>query len=451
MIVEIKKMGINGEGIGYINQLPVFVEGALIGEEVDIHVIERKRTYAIAEVNRIIKKSSHRVNPKCDMQHRCKMCPLMVCKYDETLKYKKDILKQTLIKYAQVNPRLIEDVKASPNVFQYRNQFKMPVSKEDRQLETGFFLPNSNYFVGIEKCMVHDAKLEKIRQHITYILNQEGYENYRHKEKRGIRNLIVRGLQGKYQCTIVTGLDEIKKSTIEKIMQIEGMVSLWQSVHTVKKTPEVFGNQMNFLAGQKLLPFELDGIKMNISPRSFFQLNSEQAKVLYRTIKDLIPNKVNLIVEAYSGIGGISMYLKDKAKEIIGIESVKDAVVNANQNAKLNKLNHVSFICDDAANKLLYLSKTRDIDVLVVDPPRSGLSSEMIECITRSKIKKVIYISCNPATLGKDLQVLLDRYQVEKIIPLDMFPHTAHIESITVLNYNKKGGHYRKEKRDGGF
>lgn len=449
MIVEIKKIGINGEGIGYIDRLPVFVEGALIGEEVDIHVVERKRTYAIAEINRIIKKSPSRVNPKCDMVNRCRMCPLMNVKYEEALKYKKDILRQSLIKYAQVNPRLIEDVIPSPEIFGYRNQFKMPCSIEDGHLTSGFFLPNSNYFVGIDRCCVHEKRIDKIRNEIMYILDSEGYHNYRHKEKRGIRNLIVRGLQGKYQCTIVTGLDKINESTIERIMKIEGMVSLWQSVHTVKKTPEVFGNTMEFLAGQRLLPFNLDGIKMQISPRSFFQLNSSQAITLYRTIKSLVPEKVNLLVEAYSGIGGISMYLKDQANEIIGIESIKDAVVNANQIAKLNKCDdHVSFICDDAANKLTYISKNKEIDVLIVDPPRSGLSSEMVETIIKSKVKKVIYVSCNPATLGKDLAVLLDRYRVEKVIPLDMFPHTAHIESITVLTYTKKGGHYRKANKE---
>ena len=144
-------------------------------------------------------------------------------------------------------------------------------------------------------------------------------------------------------------------------------------------------------------------------------------------------NHYGLIVEAYSGIGGISLALKDKADEIIGIENVKDAVVNANANARANGAKHVSFICDDAANKLVYLSKTRNIDLLVVDPPRSGLDDNMLDCILRGKIKQILYISCNPATLGKNLSVLRQRYDVKVVQPVDLFPNSQHIESIVLL------------------
>ena len=447
MKVEIKKTGINGEGIGYIDRLPVFVPGALVGEVVDIRVTEKKKTYALAELNRVIQKSNDRIQPKCRMQHVCGGCPLMIAKYPKQLTYKKEILKQSLIKYAHINPRLISDVMPSEDIFGYRNQFKMPCAMDEGRLTSGLFMPNSNYFVDIHRCFIHDDELDKMRTTIMNILNKEGYEGYNHHQRSGIRNLIVRGFNGKYQCTIVTGEDEIEPRTIERLMKIKGMYSLWQSIHTIKKTPEVFGNRMIFLAGQKLLPLDLDGLKLEISPRSFFQLNTKQAVQLYRTIASVIPENQNLIVEAYSGIGAISLYLKDKAKEIIGIESIKDAVVNANKNAKLNHCEHVSFVCDDAANKLVYLSKNRDIDVLVVDPPRSGLDDAMIECILRSKIKKIVYVSCNPATLGKNLAVLQRRYQVDRVIPFDMFPHTPHVESVVVLSQTR-ATNYAKPNRN---
>ena len=190
---------------------------------------------------------------------------------------------------------------------------------------------------------------------------------------------------------------------------------------------------MIHLAGDTSLALTFDGLQLQISPRSFFQLNSAQAVQLYRTIASMVKEGNELIVEAYSGIGAISLYLKDKAKEIIGIESIKDAVVNANQNAKLNGCGHVSFLCDDAASKLTYLSKKRAIDVLVVDPPRSGLDDAMLDCILRSKIKNIVYVSCNPATLGKNLAVLGYRYNVEKIQPIDMFPHTPYVEAVVSL------------------
>lgn len=435
MKVTIKKTGINGEGIGYIDRLPVFVPQALLDEDVDIHVVDKQKRYAIAKVNRIYKKSKNRIEPKCPLQHVCGGCPLMIARYPAQLQYKQDILKQSLIKYAQVNPRLIEKVLPSEDIFGYRNQFKMPCSIEDGYLASGLYLPNSNYFLDVPRCWVHHPELDKMRKMVIRILDEEGFDSYNHQEKSGIRNLVMRGFEGRFQCTIVTGNDELNENVIARIMALPGMYSLWQSIHTVKKTPDVFGAKMLHLGGEKLLPLTLDGLHLHISPRSFFQLNTLQASVLYRTIASFVEGKKKLIVEAYSGIGAISLYLKDKAEELIGIESIKDAVVNANANARLNGCDdHVSFLCDDAANKLTYISKKQTIDVLVVDPPRSGLDDAMLDCILRSKIKEIIYVSCNPATLGKNLAVLTSRYKVKKIQPLDMFPHTAHVETVVLMS-----------------
>lgn len=437
MKVTIKKVGINGEGIGYIDRLPVFVPQALMDEEVDIHVIERNQRYANAEVNQIYKKSPNRVGPKCRIQHACGGCPLMIARYPAQATYKYEILKQSLIKYAQIDPRRIQNVIRCEEVFEYRNQFKMPCSSEEGILHSGMYMPNSNYFLPIDKCWIHETELERLRADIMRILNQFGIDGYNHHEKKGLRSLIVRGFDGKFQCTLVSGDHEFEPRMIEKLMDIKGMYSLWQSIHTVKKTVDVFGAKMIHLAGERLLPLSLDGLKLQISPRSFFQLNTTQAVQLYRIIASMVEGHKDLIVEAYSGIGAISLYLKDKATEIIGIESIKDAVVNANQNAKLNGCEHVSFLCDDAANKLTYISKKRDIDLLIVDPPRSGLDDAMIECILRSRIKEIIYISCNPATLGKNLAVLTRRYNVATIVPVDMFPHTPHVETVALLTRKK--------------
>lgn len=433
MKVTIKKTGINGEGIGYIDRMPVFVPQALIGEEVEIRIVDKQKRYATAELLRVVKSSKNRIRPKCFIQNTCGACPLMIARYPAQLEYKQDLLKQSLIKYAQIDPRKVARVKASEDVFGYRNQFKLPCAMEEGRLVSGLFMPNSNYFIDVKKCWIHEDGLERVRMDIMHVLNTHGCVSYNPHDKKGIRNLVVRGFDNRYQCTIVTGNDELDERLVSDLMRIKGLTSLWQSIHTIKKTPEVFGNKMMHLAGETSLSMELDGLKLRISPRSFFQLNSKQAVQLYRTIASMVKEDNELIVEAYSGIGAISLYLKDKAKEIIGIESIKDAVVNANQNAALNGCEHVSFLCDDAANKLTYLSKKRSIDVLVVDPPRSGLDDAMLECILRSKIKNIIYVSCNPATLGKNLAVLCSRYNVDRIQPIDIFPHTPHVETVCLL------------------
>jgi len=437
MKVTIKKTGINGEGIGYIDRMPVFVPQALIGEEVEIRIVDKQKRYATAELLRVVKSSKNRIRPKCFIQNTCGACPLMIARYPAQLEYKQDLLKQSLIKYAQIDPRKVARVKASEDVFGYRNQFKLPCAMEEGRLVSGLFMPNSNYFIDVKKCWIHEDGLERVRMDIMHVLNTHGCVSYNPHDKKGIRNLVVRGFDNRYQCTIVTGNDELDERLVSDLMRIKGLTSLWQSIHTIKKTPEVFGNKMMHLAGETSLSMELDGLKLRISPRSFFQLNSKQAVQLYRTIASMVKENNELIVEAYSGIGAISLYLKDKAKEIIGIESIKDAVVNANQNAALNGCEHVSFLCDDAANKLTYLSKKRSIDVLVVDPPRSGLDDAMLECILRSKIKNIIYVSCNPATLGKNLAVLSSRYNVDRIQPIDIFPHTPHVETVVLLSQQK--------------
>lgn len=433
MRAVIKKIGINGEGIGYIDRTPVFIPGALIDEEVDFSIAEKKPKYVIGKMNRVIKQSKFRIQPKCFIQGACGACPLMITRYPKQLEYKYEILKQSLIKYAQVNPRLIQSVMGGEDAFAYANQFKLPCGMEEGVLLNGMYMPNSNIFIEVKKCWIHEEALERLRGDVMHVLNRFGFTSYDFHVKMGIRSLIIRGFEGQYQCTIVTGNDKINERVIEALMKLKGMHSLWQSVHTIKKTPDIFGPKMTLLAGERYLPFRLENLKLEISPRSFYQYNTKQAAKLYKIIDSMVDANNELLVDAYSGIGAISLFLKDKATEIIGIESMKDAVTNANMNAKANGASHVSFICDDAANKLTYISKTRSIDVLLLDPPRAGLDDDMLECILKSRIKNIIYVSCNPATLGKDISILSERYKVVKVQPIDIFPHTAEVESVVKL------------------
>lgn len=438
MKLKIIKTGINGEGIGYLERTPVFVPDVLIDEEVDVKLINREKRYAQGKCMRILKKSDDRIKPKCFVQSECGACPLMIARYPKQLEYKYDILKQSLIKYAQINPKLIEKLKANERIFGYRNQCKLPCNMDNDVLVTGMYIPGSNYFQAIETCIIHEPGIERVRKDVLKILNKYHMKAYDYHQKTGIRSLVIRGFDDNYQCTIISGEEEFSETMISELSKIKGMFSLWQNIHTIKKSTDVFGKTMIFLANERYLPIHMDGLTLQISPRSFFQLNTLQAQTLYHTIADMVGTGNQLIVEAYSGIGAISLYLKDKAKQIIGIESIKDAVVNANHNAKLNNCKHVSFVCADAADKLTYISKKETIDVLVVDPPRTGLDDAMLDCIMKSKIKSIVYISCNPATLGKNLSVLQQRYLVKRVVPVDIFSHTAHVESVVLLRRKTK-------------
>ena len=206
MKVTIKKMGINGEGIGYLDRLPVFVPGALCGEEVDITLTEKNGRYAKGKIVHICKKSDKRIRPICEIQRRCGACPYMVCDYEEQLRFKRDDLRQSLIKYAHIDPRRIEAIHPSPKTLFYRNQCKLPCGMVDGKLVNGMYAPSSNIFVEMDTCYVHEKELEIMRKRILKVLNRYQVRAYDWHQKRGVRYLILRGFEGKFQCTLVTGV-----------------------------------------------------------------------------------------------------------------------------------------------------------------------------------------------------------------------------------------------------
>jgi 23S rRNA (uracil-5-)-methyltransferase rumA len=239
-------------------------------------------------------------------------------------------------------------------------------------------------------------------------------------------------IDGKAQCTLITGKEHIPSVIIDKIMEIPGMESLCQSFNTNRKTNQIFGSPAKVLAGQHALTISMDQIQLQLSAESFFQLNIDQAEKMYQmAISKIDPCKV--LVEAYCGIGTMALMAKDKANVVYGIESVPSAVENATNNARLNNITNTEFICDDAAHGLRKIAMKKTVDCLLVDPPRSGMDDEMLDTIMHVLPKKIVYISCNPSTLAKNLKVLKQRYHVVTVIPFDLFPQTPLVESITVL------------------
>ncbi len=434
MKLRVEKMGINGEGIGYdVKKRPVFIEGALQGEEVEVEITDKQAKYARAKLLRVLKKSNDRREPECKFHKKCGACSLMHVNYERQLEYKYDILRQSLIKYAQINPKLIKPVKKSSCEYAYRNSFKLPLKMDDGELTCGIYMTGSNFFIPIDSCPVQEDGLEVIRNEIMSVLNKHNMKDFDFKAKLGLRTLIVRGFQGSFQCCIISGNDRFEDEVVNELMAIEGLDSLWQSVHLNKFMVEPYGKVMVHLGGNRSLPFKHRGLNLNLSVKSFFQLNTKQAETLYQVVEGMVSDDNEFIVEAYSGIGAISLSLHKKAKEIIGIEEVNDAVSNANQNAQRNHIDNVKFVCGDAAEKLMQYSKRKQVDVLIVDPPRTGLDEPMLACILRSRMKSIVYVSSNPATLAKNLSVLSKDYIVEKIVPVDMFAHTSHIQTVTLL------------------
>lgn len=431
MEIVIKKIGINGEGIGYYENKPVFVMGGCVDETCEIEITKRHKSYFEAKLLKVKNKSRNRVRTLCPIQRQCGGCSLMIMDYKTQLQVKEDLLCESLKKYAGISKDLVSEIIPAEKEFYYRNQFKLPIKSLKYKLRTGMYQEKSNFLIPLDNCYVHEKDLELVRKQVEAILNKYELKDYYEKTMTGIRYLVIRGIQGSYQCTIVTGNDRLPEECIEELKNIKQITSLYQNINTSSKH-EMFSTKWVHLGLNKSIMIDIMDLHLKLSSASFFQLNTEQAKALYSIVNDLI-KPCKTFVEAYCGIGAMSLVLSDKYEKGFGIEVVSSAINNAKENARLNKISNVEFIVGDAADEMTKISKKMKVDCLLVDPPRSGLDDYMIDTILRSKPTQIIYVSCNPATLAKNLNDLQNQYIIENIIPVDMFPQTPHVECVVSL------------------
>ena len=433
MKIEFVKLGINGEGIGYLQKKPVFCPGVLPGETAEVRITEQQPSYCRAECVKVLKQAAARRKPSCGIQSLCGGCALMHMDYREQLVWKKRLLEEALFKYANVKRTLIREIRPSEALLGYRSQCKIPLAEDKAgTLVSGMYQPGSNHFQTVRSCRIHSPEVEAVRIAALDVLNHYHCQAYDRVKQTGFRYLVIRSAEGKTQLTLVTGKNTLPDELIRSLAAIPSVVSVAQSVNTGKHAPGIFGSAARILAGDDYLRFTVSGLDVRLSPESFFQLNIQQAAAMYEAAVSKI-DPCDTLVEAYAGIGLMSMMAKDKAKQIFAVESVAAATANARVTAEENGIRKIRFLTMDAADGLKRVSLTHTVDTLLADPPRSGMDDAMLEAIETVLPKKIIYISCNPATLAKNLKVLKHHYQVRTVIPFDLFPMTPHVESITVL------------------
>lgn len=436
MKLEIKKMGINGEGIAYDHKKPVFIPGCFPGEVVEVDQIQKHGSYGKAEVSYITQKADFRRKSPAPTEEKLGH-PFYAIDYAKQGEFKLDLLKEALWKYAHVKSQWIRKINLAPNEFSYRNQCKLPIQDRNGELVCGLFKPNSNHFQVVHNFLSHDPQLEKIRKKVLFILNQNHYPAYDAQKKKGLRYLILRSIEGKTQVTLVTGTESLDSTLIQKLQSIEGLTSLYQSQNAQKQGTNFFGKKTKLLFGEDGLTIPFSSIQLHLSPEAFFQLNTKQAKSLYEyAISKVDPCET--LVEAYCGIGAMSLLASSKANHVIGIELNPQAIEDAKKNATLNQIENVEFQCKDACDGLYQIAKKQSIDCLLVDPPRSGLDDAMLEAMLKIPMERIIYISCNPATLAKNLFVLKQVYEVTTIQAFDLFPQTPHVESVVLLTRKRR-------------
>ncbi len=424
MKTTIKKWGINGEGIAYYHRKPVFIPYALPQEEIEYHIVKETRKYCIGEMDRLITQSARRRYPLCSKWQTCGGCALMHTQYKEQCKMKSQMVKEALRKYTKYQGPILPIIK-NPDPLGYRNMCKLPLQKINGHWQTGMYEANTHDFVAIDRCFIHEKQIELVRKAALEVFDQ-----YQLKD---LETLVLKVFDQKVQMILVTKEITVSDACITALSAIDSVVSIWQSIKK-EESMDTFGDTMIHLSGTETMELTLGAIHCQLLPRSFFQLNTKQALRLYQLVQEWTPN-CNTIMEAYCGIGAMSLFVADKAESVWGIEYNRDAIENAKINAQWNHCDNVSFLCGDANEKLMGTNES--IDCLIVDPPRKGLES-MVNTILQKQIPTILYVSCNPSTLAKDLAVLTKQYTIQKVQPLDMFSQTPLVETIIYLERKSK-------------
>ena len=437
--LTILRLGIHGEGIGYWHGFTVFVDGPLPGEVIQARITEVKRNYGRAKVIQTDNPSQTRVTPPCPLFGRCGGCQIMHLSYEEQLNMKRQRVIDAFERIGKIENPPVEACIPSPDPLEYRNKIQVPVGAgPNGEIRLGFYARSSHDLIDVEHCYIHCPLGEKVFQKLQELIKGSDLTAYDWNTLHGeLRHLIIKTAVNTGQVLVVfithhceaKKLEPIADALMQACPEVKGVV---QNINT---TPEnvVFGSEFRQIAGIPQITEVICGLKFNVSASSFFQVNPAQAEQLYNRAIELcgLTGKERLL-DAYCGVGTLSLISSSKAKEVIGIECVAEAIADAKENARLNHIENVLFICDTVETRIKEIG---DIDVAILNPPRKGCEPKLIEVLCQKPPKTIVYISCDPATLARDVAILCSHgYVIETIQPFDMFPQTAHVETVVKLH-----------------
>jgi 23S rRNA (uracil1939-C5)-methyltransferase len=440
--VTVEDLTHDGAGVAKINGYPIFVSNALPQEDIKIKITKVKKGYAFGHLEEIYKESPYRVDAPCPIYKQCGGCQLQHLSYEGQLVAKRKQVADVLerighLKDVPVHPVLGMD----HNPWRYRNKAQVPIGEREGGLIAGFYQQRSHEIIDMKDCLIQQETNDRVVQTVKEICDKHGVRAYNEKNHKGVlRHIMARyGLvTGETMVVLITRTPDLpnKKNIIEDIRAaLPEVKSIVQNVNT-KKTNVIFGDETRVLWGEEYIYDFIGDIKFAISARSFYQVNPEQTKVLYdKALEYAGLTGEETVIDAYCGIGTISLFLAQKAKKVYGVEIVPEAIEDAKRNAALNGIDNAEFGIGEAEVVIpKWYKEGISADVLVVDPPRKGCDEALLQTIIEMKPKKVVYVSCNPATLARDLRVLEDGgYKTVEVQPVDMFPHTVHVECVAQL------------------
>lgn len=423
-----------GKGVIKVGQETIFVDGLFIGEEADIEILYSRAGVSFGRVIKLHKLSKDRIEPRCKVCTVCGGCQFQQLAYPAQLEYKTNRVKEALKRIAHL------DVEVKPclgmeNPYFYRNKIQMPVGLDKKgKIISGFYKERSHEIIPIDECFIEDERAHPILNTIKKLMKEMRIAPYNEDSRQGIiRHILIRTSHTKKDLMVVLvtkqanfgGQRNLIKSLIQTHPEITTIV---ENVNT-RQTNVILGDKEYVLFGKGYIEDTLLGIDFKISASSFYQINPLQTEVLYNeAIKAANITKNDVLLDAYSGVGTIGLIMAKYAKEVLAVEISKDAIKDAINNAKKNNIANVKFICDDASRYLANLEAK--LDVVIMDPPRKGSDEVFLSAVLRNLPKKIIYISCNPETLARDLAILTKKYKIESVQPVDMFPMSSHVETI---------------------
>ena len=442
LVVEIVDLSSEGAGVAKVEGYPIFVKDTLVGEKVEILVLRANKNYGFGKAINIIEASPDRVEPKCPVASKCGGCSIQHMSYDCQLRYKKNKVYQNLKRIGGFDNIEVEDTIGMDEPFYYRNKAQYPVGY-DKGVIAGFYAANSHRIIDFDNCYIGSKRNKEILNKVKNFIVENNITAYDETTGRGtVRHILIR--EGHFTgeimvCLIVNGSKfKYKTQLAEALKDVEGVKSVSVNYNTTKSNV-ILGNKVETVYGSDFIIDYIGDLKFEISPLSFFQVNPIQTQKLYgKALEYADLNGEEIVVDAYCGIGTISLFLAQKAKMVYGVEIVPQAIEDAKKNAKNNKINNAEFYVGKSEEIVPELYKTKGVkpDVMVVDPPRKGCEESLLNLMLQMQPKRIVYVSCDSATLARDLKILCatNEYEIKKVQPVDMFPHSGHVETVVLLS-----------------
>ena len=452
--LDIEDCGVDGEGIGKADGFTVFVKDAVIGDRVTAKIMKAKKNYGYGRLMEILKPSPYRVEPKCAFARQCGGCQLQALSYEQQLAFKEKKVRGHLERIGGFTELPMEPIIGMDEPYHYRNKAQFPVGKnKEGRIITGFYAGRTHTIIENRDCALGVSQNKEVLDRVIAHMEAYGIEPYNEETGKGlVRHILIRYgfFTGEVMvCLVLNGSSIPQKETlIEHLLEIPGMTSITINVNK-KRSNVILGEEIRLLWGKPYITDKIGDISYQISPLSFFQVNPLQTGKLYsKALEYADLHGEETVWDLYCGIGTISLFLAQKAKFVRGVEIIPAAIENANDNARLNGIENVEFFVGKAEEVLPAEYKKNGIyaDVIVVDPPRKGCEESLLATMIEMQPKRIVYVSCDSATLARDLKYLCERgYALRKVCPVDQFGGTVHVETCVLLSKIKSTQHIEVE------